>query len=372
LGLRVLLVTAEYPPDIGGIGSHVAELAKGLAPRIERVTVIHPQGPAAPSRLIEDGGIAVMRPTVIKGEPFYQLMLGGWLRRKIRQSPVDLVHVHGMRPLGATRRLPVPVIFTNHSSGFLNRLSASQRRRSRTARLLEHLAAVIGPSDELVAAVRALGYMGPAAMIPNGVDPERFRPGRSSERARLGIGEDEVVILLARRLVEKNGVVWFARALSSLRGRNVRVVIAGEGDERPQMEQILAESGLDARTVFLGPVPNAAMPALFCSADMSVLPSLAEATSIAGLEAMASGLPLVGTRVGGIPALIEDEVTGLLVPPRDPGALGAALLRLVSEPALRRAMGTAARAKIEREFTWAQVVARTMDVYQATLAAASP
>ncbi len=369
--LRVLLVTSEFPPAIGGIGSHVAELAKGLAGQIDFVSVVVPQDllAHATGAVSTSSHATVEQPRVIKAEPFYQLMLHRRLARLVSANSFDLVHVHGMRPLGATRGLAIPTVFTNHSSGFLARLGASARRKERTARELEHVAQLIAPSDELVAAAVTLGYRGPATMIPNGVDPERFRPAGPSRRASLGISDSEIVILLARRLVEKNGVVWFARAISSLRGLPVRVVVAGDGAERPAMEEVLSKNGMLERTIFLGSVANADMPSIYASADISVLPSLAEATSIAGLEAMASGLPLVGTRVGGIPAIIENNATGLLVPPRDPEAIGAALARLVSDGALRGRMGAAARARVEHEFTWSQVVRRTIDVYQACLGA---
>jgi glycosyltransferase involved in cell wall biosynthesis len=204
-------------------------------------------------------------------------------------------------------------------------------------------------------------------MIPNGVDPARFKPGPSDARATLGIGVDEVVVVLARRLVEKNGVTWFARALGPLHDRKFRVIIAGDGAERDAMHAVLAENGMLDRTLFLGAVANKDMPALYRAADISVLPSLAEATSIAGLEAMASGVPLVGTRVGGIPTIIEDGATGMIVPPRDPGAMAIALGALIDNPDLRHRMGAAARAKVEREFTWNVVAGRTIDVYRACL-----
>ena len=310
VSLRVLLVTSEFPPDVGGIGSHVAELARGLASEVDRVTVVHPQsfGSKLPGKDMQ--AFKVDRPRLIKGEPFYGAMLHRWLAREHAHKPFDLVHVHGVRPLSATRGLRVPTVFTNHSSGFLARLKASPRRQKRTAALMQHVASLIAPSDELVEAAQTLGYRGPATMIPNGVDPDRFVPGASPIRARLGIGVDETVILLARRLVEKNGVTWFARALGPLKDRSFKVVVAGEGAERAGMEAILAESGMLDRTIFLGSVANTAMPDLYRAADLSVLPSLAEATSIAGLEAMACALPLVGTNVGGIPTIIEDKATG--------------------------------------------------------------
>jgi glycosyltransferase involved in cell wall biosynthesis len=372
--LRVLLLTGEFPPDIGGIGSHVAELARVMASMGGELTVVHPQGLGAPgwggapepAGVPEGlpGGLRVLRPALIKAQPFYTLMLKRWLTQAQTDIGFDLVHVHGIRPLGATVGLGVPTVFTNHSSGFLARLEASPWRRRRTARLLRHVAHVIGPSDQLVEAARAFGYAGPATMIANGVDSERFRPGDTALRQAWGIGADEVVVVLARRLVEKNGVVWFARAVALLGDLRFRVVIAGDGAERAEMTAILDAAGLLERVRFLGAVANTEMPAIYAAADLSVLPSLAEATSIAGLEAMASGLPLVGTRVGGIPTILEDGVTGLLVPPRDPKALAAALRRVIGDGELRRRFGAAARRKVEQEFSWPTIAGRTLAVYR--------
>jgi glycosyltransferase involved in cell wall biosynthesis len=368
LGLRVMLVTAEFPPDIGGIGSHVAELARALTPLTELCAVVHPSVPGAVPIAGETRGFEIFRPAVIRAEPIYQWMLRPRLRRLLRAGRFDLVHVHGMRPLNATRGVGVPAVFTNHSSGFLARLSASDRRKQKTAREMAHVAHLIAPSDELVEAAQTLGYRGPADMIPNGVDPARFSPGGSAFRARAGIGPDEIVIVLARRLVEKNGVIWFARALAELRQRPFRAVIAGDGPERAAMQAILSDAGLLDRVLFLGSVANSEMTDLYRAADLSVLPSLAEATSIAGLEAMACGLPLVGTSVGGIPAIIDDGTTGLLVPARDATALARAMGSLMTDAALRRRFGAAARARVEKEFSWRAIAERTVDVYRATLA----
>jgi glycosyltransferase involved in cell wall biosynthesis len=372
VSLRVLLVTSEFPPDVGGIASHVDELARGLTSQIDKVAVVHAQGLGSKLPTTDFRNLAVYRPRLIRGEPFYQLLVRRFLARTLAHDPFDLVHVHGVRPLGATRGLSVPTVFTNHSSGFLGRLHASPARQRRTAWLLAHVSQVIGPSEELVEATRILGFQGPATMIANGVDPDRFQPGPSAVRASLGIGAGEVVILLARRLVEKNGVIWFARALGALRDRAFRVVIAGDGSEREAMQAILAENGMLDRIVFLGSVANKDMPDIYRAADLSVLPSLAEATSIAGLEAMASGLPLVGTRVGGIPAIIDDEATGLLVPPRDPEAMARALDRLIIDSDARRRFGAAARRKVEQEFAWPIIVRKTIDIYRACIEAERP
>jgi glycosyltransferase involved in cell wall biosynthesis len=366
-----MLVTSEFPPDVGGIGSHVAELARGLSSRVESVAVVHPQSLFSRSSEVRTRDYDFHAPKFIKGEPFYQWMLHGWLSREISRSRANLVHVHGVRPLAATRGLSIPTVFTNHSSGFLARLNASESRKRRTAQLLKHVSYVIAPSDELVSAARTFGYSGPAAMIPNGVDIQRFHAGGSSLRQKLGIGADAVVVLLARRLVEKNGVIWFARAVAQLRSKDFRVIVAGDGPERDAMTAILNDAGVSDRVVMLGAVQNTEMPDIYRAADISVLPSLAEATSIAGLEAMATSLPLVGTDVGGIPTILADGETGLLVPPRTPDAMAAALDKLIGNRELRMRLGKAAREKVERQFSWPTIVDRTIDVYGACLGGSS-
>jgi glycosyltransferase involved in cell wall biosynthesis len=108
------------------------------------------------------------------------------------------------------------------------------------------------------------------------------------------------------------------------------------------------------------------MPEVYRACDISVLPSWREATSITGLESMASGLPLVATRVGGIPELVEEGETGLLVAPRDPGALGAAIASLVEAPERRREMGRRARARAVSRFAWSAIAADTAALYRET------
>jgi len=178
------------------------------------------------------------------------------------------------------------------------------------------------------------------------------------------------VVLLARRLVEKNGVVVFAEAATQLKDLPVRFVLAGDGPERAKVERILAQGGVLDRSILLGNVPNEQMLDVYRAADLSVLPSFMEATSITGLESMACGLPLVGTRVGGIPVLIEDGASGTLVEPGDPAALAAAIRELVLQPALRRRMGERARELAERRFSWRGIALQTLDVYRAHLGAA--
>jgi glycosyltransferase involved in cell wall biosynthesis len=361
--MRIALITADFAPNVGGVAAHVVELGKALAAAGHAVHVItRPLGDMA-ERQTRWQGMTVLRPRLPRAEFLYNIALAHWLGKFLRQTPVDVLHVHGLRPLIGSRGRYVPVVFTNHTSGYLRRLNKGPRERRRLAARLAHVAHVLAPSEELCEATRAVGYPGPVTFIPNGVDVQRFHPGASSLRWEWGIADHEVAVLLARRLVDKNGVTVFAEAVAALRDMPVRLVFAGDGPERAKVEGILQANGMIERALLLGNVANDSMPDVYNAADISVLPSYMEATSISGLESMACGLPLVGTAVGGIPVLIDDGVTGRLVPPGDPPVLGAALRELVGDAELRRRMGQAARDKAVEQFSWSTIAARTAEIY---------
>ncbi len=362
--LRITLVSADFWPNVGGVAAHVVELGKALARLGQAVQVV--TLPLGDERAFhaEWQGMQVWRPRIPKAEPLYSFLLRRWLKGWLRHYPQDLLHVHGMRPLTATRGLGLPVVFTNHTSGYLKRIEKGGRELDKIRRRLAHVDTVLAPSQELCDATRAVGYQWSVQFISNGVDVDSFTPGESALRAQWRIAPDEVVILLARRLVEKNGVVVFAEAAARLKDLPVRFVFAGDGPERDKVERILEQGGVRERARLLGNVPNSQMLDIYRAADISVLPSFMEATSITGLESMACGLPLVGTRVGGIPVLIDDGATGLLVEPGDAEALAAALRELVASAECRRAMGQAARARAEQSFSWPHIAGETLQVYR--------
>lgn len=365
--MRIALVSADFAPNVGGVAAHVVELGAALAALGHEVHVVTlPLGEERAAHA-QWRGMQVWRPRIPRAEPIYSLLLHLWLKRWLRTHPVDVLHVHGMRPLVATRGLGLPVVFTNHTSGYLKRIARGGRELAKIARRLAHIDAVLAPSQELCDATRAAGYNGPVEFIANGVDVDTFTPGDSPLRARWGIPDDELVVLLARRLVEKNGVVVFAEAATRLADLPLRLVLAGDGPERGKVEQILTRGGMMARALLLGNVPNQQMLDVYRAADISVLPSFMEATSITGLESMACGLPLVGTRVGGIPVLIEDGQSGRLVEPGDADALATAIRELATNAQRRAQMGQRGRQLAEQRFSWRQIAGRTAQVYRSFL-----
>jgi len=357
------MMTSEFPPRIGGVATHVAELAAALRQLQVQITVLAPERPAATGPEPQ----VLRHSPFIRAQPFADWLFARWCRRFTRTHAFDLVHVHGLRPLRAALGTGLPVVFTNHTSGFLRTVAAGGARRRRLGALLRGCARVLAPSEELIDAAHAAGYQGASTYIPNGVDAARFAPGEAAaRRTHWHIAPTHTTVVIARRLVEKNGVTDAAHALV-LTDPGVHFIFAGEGPARADLEQILLKDGSASRARLLGAIPNSQMPEIYRAADFCLLPSLMEATSIAGLEAMATGWALIGTRVGGIPALIEDGVTGLLVPPRDPGAIAEAVNALTRDRALAQAMGRAARRRVMTDFAWSHIAERTLMAYRETL-----
>jgi glycosyltransferase involved in cell wall biosynthesis len=230
---------------------------------------------------------------------------------------------------------------------------------------------------------------GPALhVIHNGLDLERFVPGAAGPSgfrgaAGEGIAEEDAArparLLCVARLIEQKGLLELLRACGELRDRGIDAAceVIG-GPEHPLYTNYLLalrrehrRLGLGERVRFLGARPFDAILAAYAAADVFVLPCVVAAdgrrdvTPNAVLEAMAMALPVVSTPVGGVPELLEDGVSGVLVPPGDPSALAAALAELIADPARRRRIGEAARRRIEERFDARRTAGRFRDVFAA-------
>lgn len=269
-----------------------------------------------------------------------------------------------------------PVVFTNHLGEYLF-LQRTMVTRLLQRKMLAGFDQVIAPSRELCPPQRNSHY------IPNGFDPRVFRQAddaeRSQCRAELGYA-DRVVFLCARRWAPTKGVEYLAAALHllppSARAR-CAFLFAGHdsyGFSRYRQrvkERLASVEGLAVR--FLGNLEHAELARIIAAADVAVLPSVMEATSLFCLEAMASGIPILATRTGGLKDLVHDGKTGWLVTPEKPADLARAIERICNSPHEElKARGGAARVLANTEYTWQHIAKRTIAVYELALAGRRP
>ncbi len=178
--------------------------------------------------------------------------------------------------------------------------------------------------------------------------------------------------MVPRRLVPKNGVEYLIRALPRLRERlpEVEVVLVGDGPERGALEELARHLKVDDLTRFMGGRPHEEMPGLLSSADLVVVPSLMEATSVAALEAMACAVPVAASRVGGLPEIVNGE-TGTLFSPGDPEDLADRVGDLALQPDLRE-LGHRARERVVERWSNDRLVERHLTIYRALVEGRQP
>jgi glycosyltransferase involved in cell wall biosynthesis len=273
----------------------------------------------------------------------------------MRRERVDVAHCHNTMPLlygglAAVGGRGPAVVMTKHGMTFWRGW-----RQTSVARFLLRRAAVVAVSDEVYRAL-VRGRWAPEAQVRtilNGIDPERYRAGEGREEVRreLGWTTGEFVLGIVARLSPEKDHAGLLRAFALLTeaAPQARLAIIGDGPLRAGLEADAAALGLGDRCRFLGERRD--VPSLLCGLDVFVLSSSREGTPLTLLEAMAAELPSVVTAVGGMPAVVLPEETGLLVPPGDPAALAAALARLAEAPELRRRMGAAGRRRIVERYS---------------------
>lgn len=282
----------------------------------------------------------------------------------IRRERPDLLHVHNPAAAAATalavrfaRRPDLPLVVTFHGL-----VDGGERR---AARLLSATAdVVVGVSPAATAQLVQAGLSEErTATVMNGVDLVATEP-RSEVRKRLGVADDaELVVSVGRYRKEKNQALLLeAAALLAPERPRLRVLLVGEGPLETELRTLASGLGLDDIATVTGYRQDAA--AVAGAADVATLTSDREALGLVLLEAMAAGTPVIGTAVGGIPEVVQDGITGLLVEPRDAQALAAAISRLLDDPALRARIADGGRTAVAKRFSTEAMTAGYREAYE--------
>jgi glycosyltransferase involved in cell wall biosynthesis len=370
-----VLYAADEWGGVGGTAGYIVMLARGLCRRGYRVAAICHSGSAL-TRLhaaLRDAGVDVRTLDADdRGSPFARLRRLGWygsLFREYQGAVLALLmgyHTRGGNAIVAGTLGGVAAIVRAD----LTPPEPPIGRRERLAlRLKDALVnrVVVGAMDNVEAfAIHMDRSRGRMTVIHTGIELARFTPGadRFETRAALGYRNDETVIGTLSRLDDtRKGLEYFldmaARVVPTF--PNARFLIVGEGILRPSLEARAQELGVRDWVTFTG--WRSDIPQQLAAMDVFVMPSLFEGGPTSVLEAMAMSRPVVATRVGMVPEVIEDGVTGLVVPPGDTLALVRAVTTLLSDAVLREQLATSARARAESSFSIETMVQHYLEVF---------
>ncbi|MFC4244687.1 glycogen synthase [Gryllotalpicola reticulitermitis] len=390
--MRVDVLTREYPPEVyGGAGVHVAELVKALRAHTE--VRVHAFGRPRAEADVFSYGV----PAELTSANPALATLGVDLQMAQAAAGADVVHSHTWYANGAGHLAKllhgVPHVVTAHSLEPLRPWKAEQLGGGyRVSSWIEKTAyeaadAVIAVSEGMRRDIlRSYPVIDPAKthVVYNGIDLTQWQPNPDADTARaLGVDPDRPAVVFVGRITRQKGLPYLLRAARSLPSEVQLVLCAGA----PDTPEILAEvQGLVAElqqtrsgVVWIDQIlPRDQLTAVLSASTVFVCPSVYEPLGIVNLEAMACGLPVVGTATGGIPEVVVDGVTGRLVPidqvqdgtgtPTDPDRfvadLAAALTEVLSDPARAKAMGEAGHERARDAFSWSSIAEQTASVYK--------
>lgn len=365
---RLTLVHVVLEMGIGGLQRLITDTTLAMDPRQFTVEVICLDELGCFADMLRARGIRVTLLSRKEG----RLALFPWrLARLLRERRADVVHMHpGTLIFGAiAARLAgvAAAVYTEHGRALPeSRMRLFEDRVSGV--LIDRIIAVSADLADYLARVVRLPRR-KIVLVTNGIPVDSFARGDASVRLRaeLGLPAGVPVLGTVARLdaVKDQRTMLEAFALLRLRHPDARLLMVGEGPMRPELESYIAAEDLGGAVLMTGQRND--IPALVSLMDVFILSSLSEGTSISLLEAMASGVTPVVTRVGGNPAVVTHGVDGLLVEPRDAPGLAEALGDLVTDARRRRTLGDAARAKVRASYGIETMVSRYVQIYREIL-----
>ena len=403
--LRIVCPTYWYPQHAADTqATYVHDINRHLVRRGHSVTVVTPGAPSLPPTEKFDGVDVVRFPIDLPPDLTYgrvaqssvssfgKLMrvavmahyLEAQYRHTVRvgrQMGADVVHAHWAIPTGpaavkAADSLGVPSVITMHGGDVYVNPSQGYDFPTRwyvrpvlrwTLKSADALSAIT--DDCRQHALRAGAPAESVRIVFNGTDLRRFSPetnGRSPVDPRFG----PHMIFACRQLFPRKGIRFLIEAAAQIKPRypDLKLIIAGDGFERPELVALAERLGIAGDVTFLGWVPNTDLPQYYRAAAISVIPSLEEGFGIPAAEAMGCEIPVVASDAGGLPEVVENGVTGLVVPRGDSSALAAAMSSLLDDPIRRHRMGLAGRERALRLFDWDRTAEHFEQIYQETAA----
>jgi glycosyltransferase involved in cell wall biosynthesis len=365
---RVLFVIVDL--TVGGAEDHLLSLVRDLdRDRYQpSVCCIGQRGPIGEE--IESAGVPVAELRRLRKGGFDHGIVA-LLRERIRREKIDLVHSHmyhaNLYGRLAAFREDVGVVASIHNTYVRTRI----RRRLLNRWLARRTPVILAGSEAIRRDILRFDGVPPhkVRVVPYGVDVDRFDSplGREEARTRLDLPQDGFLVGTVGRLEEQKGQSDLVAAVARLRKEGVAatLLLVGSGREETRLREQARREGIAEHVLFLGTRRD--LPELFRAMDVFAFPSLWEGFPIALLSAMAAGLPVVVTPVGGVPEVVRHGANGLVVPVGDPRALAEAIRKAHDDPAAASALGRSAAATVRERYSQKRTALRIMDIYDEVL-----
>ncbi|HVW58864.1 MAG TPA: glycosyltransferase family 1 protein [Puia sp.] len=403
--MRVAFISEHASPlailggiDNGGQNVYVAELSRELANNGYCVDIYTRKESRLQREIVEWlPGIRVIHIKAGAEEPIDKENLLGHMKEftdnmlhfiRRHRMYYSLIHAHffmsAMVASAIRRTLRVPYVVTFHALGLVRKAFQKEMDKFPPERCtIERF--IVGDADRIIAECpqdRAdlIKYYRAdpekISVVPCGFNPEEFRPyDRMEARERLSLPMHEKILLQLGRMVPRKGVDNVIRALGRLRAdeREIRLVVVGGNSDQPdpsltpeigRLQEVAREEGIAHRVQFVGRKDRQVLPFYYAAADLFITTPWYEPFGITPLEAMACGIPVVGSRTGGVKYSVADGKTGFLVPPKDPDSLARKVGHLLDNPLLAEKMGKNAIRRVHKLFTWKKVSRQIADVYE--------
>ena len=365
--MKILMPALHYYPVVGGIETWTRNIAERISKKAEVFVIT---GRVKNRSLKEQSGkLQIIRTSLftlsnLSASPLvYTLSLLPFILFKsfalMKKEKIDVLHCQGFLSsfLGfcLSEITGTPYITT------VQRLEGKKNYLKNF--IYRHAAVCIGASSAVGKYFKEIGCKD-VEVIPNGVDLKKFEGlSRRKSRRRLGL-DGEFAIMTVARLEKVKGINYLIEAMLrlNLNGERFSLLIIGEGSERKNLESLVEKLNLKEKVKFLGEIPNEKVPEYLAAADCFILPSLREGFGIVILEAQAAGVPVIGTKVGGILDLIEDGATGLLVAPGNASQIQEAVIKIQSEPKLSKILIENAKENLIK-YDWQNIADRVFKIY---------
>lgn len=370
------MINTFYPPWRGGAETYVKNLAENLARMGHEVRVVAAHQPLSPGEYFQDG---VLVKRLKSAGMFYGVPIIPELLQYLVSIDADLIHVNFPNPFNATigalasiiKKIPVVLTWHNDLPSVTKLAGSIVRIHDDLAApiYLKHYDSIITTSNIYHKKSKMLRkFQNKTRTIFNGVDCKRFNPDVYAEDIKIDLEiKDSKVILFVAALTKWHrykGLDILIEAFSLIRDMDIKLLVVGGGGLKSEYEAYTKSVNLTDKIVFVGEVSDDLLPKYYSIADMLVLPSKdrSEGFGLTILEANASGKPVIGSNIGGIPGILTDNDNGILVPPNNPTLLADAICRLSNDDKLRERMGERGR-QIALMHDWSRVAAETEKIY---------